>query len=88
MGVAFLCLIGGGYAFTGLDLPLWGHMLAFSLGVGLTEELCKVAVAIILLHPLIGIFKHRRSVLPFVLAAWLSGPSSPSSISRLPPRGM
>lgn len=73
LGVAFLCLIGGGYAFTGLDLPLWGHMLAFSLGVGLTEELCKVAVAIILLHPLIGIFKHRRSVLPFVLAGLAFG---------------
>ena len=68
-----LFILGGGYAFTSVDLPLWGHMLAFTLGVGFTEELCKVAVAILLLHPLIGIFSHRKSLLPYILAGLAFG---------------
>ena len=59
-----LFIVGGGYAFTGVDLPLWGHMLAFTLGVGLTEELCKVAVAILLAYAaLLALAVFRRLAL-------------------------
>jgi RsiW-degrading membrane proteinase PrsW (M82 family) len=70
---AFLMLIGGGYAFTAVDLPVWGHMIAFTVGVGLTEELCKLVAAGVLMLPALRIFRHRSSLLPFVMAGLAFG---------------
>jgi hypothetical protein len=70
---ALLMLIGGGYAFTAIDLPVWGHMIAFTVGVGLTEELCKFLAASVLMLPALRIFNHRASLLPYVMAGLAFG---------------
>jgi len=46
--IVFLALfiIGGGRSFTQLDLSLWQHTLAYTFGVGLPEELFKLAVGL------------------------------------------
>lgn len=68
-----LFLIGGGYAFTAVPMPLWGHALAFTVGVGCTEEISKLFAAIVLLSPSLALFSHRRSLLPFVVAGLAFG---------------
>jgi hypothetical protein len=73
LGGWLVAVAGGGYAFVPMDLPIWGHMLAFSFGLGVTEELCKVVVVSLLLHPFIGVFEHRKSLLPFVMAGLIFG---------------
>lgn len=70
---AFLMLIGGGYAFTAIQLPLWGHMIAFTVGVGITEELCKLLAVSVLLVPSLMIFRCRASLLPYVMAGLAFG---------------
>ena len=70
---AFLMLIGGGYAFTAIQLPLWGHMIAFTVGVGITEELCKLLAVSVLLVPSLMIFRSRASLLPYVMAGLAFG---------------
>lgn len=70
---AFLMLIGGGYAFTAIDLPLWGHMIAFTVGVGITEELCKLLAVSVLLLPSLMLFRCRASLLPYVMAGLAFG---------------
>lgn len=70
---AFLMLIGGGYAFTAIQLPLWGHMIAFTVGVGITEELCKLLAVSVLLMPSLMIFRCRASLLPYVMAGLAFG---------------
>lgn len=71
--VVALLLIGGGYAFTAIPMPLWAHVLAFTVGVGCTEEISKLFAAIVLLSPSLGLFSHRRSLLPFVVAGLAFG---------------
>lgn len=68
-----LVLIGGGYAFTAVPMPLWGHAIAFTVGVGCTEEISKLFAAIVLLSPSLALFSHRRSLLPFVVAGLAFG---------------
>jgi hypothetical protein len=70
---AFLMFIGGGYAFTAIQLPLWGHMIAFTVGVGMTEELCKLLAVSVLLLPSLMIFRCRASLLPYVMAGLAFG---------------
>jgi RsiW-degrading membrane proteinase PrsW (M82 family) len=70
---AFLMLIGGGYAFTAIQLPLWGHMIAFTVGVGITEELCKLLAVSVLLLPSLMIFRSRASLLPYIMAGLAFG---------------
>jgi RsiW-degrading membrane proteinase PrsW (M82 family) len=43
-----LFLIGGGHAFVDLDLSLRDHILAYTFGVGLPEELVKVVIGLLL----------------------------------------
>ena len=46
--VVLLLAIGAGYAFTAIDLPFWGHSLAYIAGVGLPEELAKAIAGVVL----------------------------------------
>ena len=71
--LVLLMLIGGGYAFTAIKLPLWGHMFAFTVGVGITEELCKLLAVSVLLLPSLMIFRSRASLLPYVMAGLAFG---------------
>jgi hypothetical protein len=71
--VAALFLVGGGYALTAIPMPLWAHLIAFTVGVGCTEELCKFLAATLLLTPSLALFRHRRSLLPFVVAGLAFG---------------
>lgn len=70
--LAILLMVGGGYAFSAVETALPWHMLSFSVGIGVLEEIGKALVAIYLFHRLASSSGVRQVVLVFFALSGLA----------------